>query len=133
LFAKAPEVNAAGVLSFTPASDAFGTSKCTVMLAETGEYGFSVNATLTIEVLAVNDPPTFTAGDATITVAGDSAAYSEPWATAISAGPGEQGQDLSMSIQCRPSPLFSAAPSISATGVLSFAPARQSQAAPTAQ
>jgi hypothetical protein len=60
-------------------------------------------------------------------VASDSAAYSEPckpnWATAISAGPGEQGQDLSMSIQCRPSPLFSAAPAISATGLLSFTPA----------
>jgi hypothetical protein len=124
LFSVAPHVSYPdGVLSFTPASNAFGSSSCTVTLAEAGEGGLSYSVGLTIEVLAVNDPPSFTAGDATITVDGDSDAYSAAWATAISGGPGEQGQELAMSILCRPSALFSVPPAISADGVLSFTPA----------
>jgi hypothetical protein len=123
LFIKAPDASAAGVSTFTPAPNAFGSSKCTVTLAETEENGLSVNALLTVEVRAVNDPRTFRAGDATITVDGKSDAYSAAWATAISAGPGEQDQELSMSILCRPSALFSVPPAISASGVLSFTPA----------
>jgi hypothetical protein len=124
LFSVAPRVSyPEGVLSFTPASNAFGTSSCTVTLAEAGDNGLSFSVGLTIEVRAVNDPRTFRAGDATISVDGDSDAYSAAWATAISAGPGEQGQELSMSILCRPSALFSVPPAISASGVLSFTPA----------
>jgi hypothetical protein len=123
LFSVAPSVNATGVLTFTPAEDAFGVSQCTVTLREAGEGGKSATAGLSIEVTAVNDPPSFTPGNATISVEGDSGAYSEAWASEISAGPREQGQALNMSIACAPSALFSAPPTISAAGVISFTPA----------
>jgi hypothetical protein len=123
LFSVAPSVSATGVLTFTPAKDAFGISRCTVTLMEAGEGGLSAKAGLSIEVTAVNDPPSFTPGNATISVEGDSGAYSKAWASKMSAGPGEE-QPLNMSIACAPSPLFTAAPTISAAGELSFTPAK---------
>lgn len=130
LFSVAPSVNASGVLTFTPAEDAFGTSKCTVTLAEVGAGGLTATAGLTVEVTPVNDPPSFKAGNATITVDGDSEAYSADWATAVSAGPREEAQQLSMSIACSNNALFSepaGRPAIElqgTVGVLSFTPAK---------
>jgi hypothetical protein len=124
LFTTAPSVDADGVLTFTVAEDAFGSSNCTVTLTEDGDGGLKSSAGLTIEVTPVNDPPSFTAGDATITVAGDSGDFNKTWARNISAGPREQGQQLGMSIDCSDSKLFTAGPSISADGVLSFTPAK---------
>jgi hypothetical protein len=123
LFDQGPSVTAAGNLTFTPAKDAFGTSKCTVTLTEAGDGGMTATAGLSIEVRPVNDLPSFSAGDDTITVQGDSGAYNDTWASNISAGPGEQGQEVALSIPCRASQLFSAGPAISAAGVLSFTPA----------
>jgi hypothetical protein len=126
LFSAAPSVDAAGVLTFTPAANAFGSSQCTVTLAEAGEGGLSATAGLSIEVTPLNDPPSFSAGDDTISVLGDSAPYSAAWASDISAGPGEQGQEVDLSIACSAAAgsLFSAGPAISAAGVLSFTPAK---------
>jgi hypothetical protein len=124
LFAVAPAVDAAGVLSFRPAANAFGSSRCTVTLAEAGKGGLSATAGLSISVTPVNDAPSFAAGPATISVAGDSPPYSAAWASDISAGPGEQDQQLNMSIACAPSALFSVGPAMSADGRLSFTPAQ---------
>jgi hypothetical protein len=49
LFSAAPVVGAAGVMAFTPAADAFGSSKCTVILAEV-DLGLTAEAPLTIVV-----------------------------------------------------------------------------------
>jgi hypothetical protein len=74
---------------------------------------------------AVNDPPSFTPGAATITVAEDSAAYNDVWASNISAGPGEADQALKFTVNCDEAAarLFSAAPAVTAAGVLLFTPA----------
>jgi hypothetical protein len=82
-------------------------------------------------LLAVNDKPSFTPGNATISVEADSTAYSQPWATNISAGPGEN-QTTQLSIECGQNggSIFSEGPSISNDGVLSFTP-RQLQAGTT--
>jgi hypothetical protein len=109
LFSDGPSVDAAGVMTFTPAKDAFGSSNCNVTLAEAGEGGLSTTAGLSIELKPVNDPPSFTPGNAIINVLGDSNPYSAAWATNISS---------------EDSPLFSAGPAISAVGVLSFTPAK---------
>jgi hypothetical protein len=79
-------------------------------------------------LLAVNDPPSFLAASANITVEGDSGAYYQPWATQISAGPGESAQNVSFGITCdaAAAALFADQPAITvteATGVLAFAPA----------
>jgi hypothetical protein len=51
LFSVAPTVNAAGVLAFTPAANAFGSSRCTVVLAEV-DAGLTAEAALTVVVTA---------------------------------------------------------------------------------
>ena len=125
LFSAAPSVDAAGVLRFTLAANAFGSSRCSVTLTEAGEGGLSATAGLSITVTPVNDPPSFAAGPAVLSVLGDSGAYSAAWASNISAGPGEAGQALALSIACSGTAggLFAAGPAISPDGVLSFTPA----------
>jgi hypothetical protein len=78
-------------------------------------------------LLAVNDPPSFKAASSNITVEGDSGAYYQPWATQVSAGSGEQTQNVTFTISCdtAAAALFADQPAISVTegtGVLSFAP-----------
>jgi hypothetical protein len=84
----------------------------------------SNEATVQITVNAVNDAPSFTSGG-NVSVAEDSGAYSAAWASAISAGPADEGaQTLSFTIQSNTNPsLFSPGPSIAADGTLSFTPA----------
>jgi hypothetical protein len=73
---------------------------------------------------AVNDPPSFTPGAATITVSEDSAAYSAAWASNISAGPGEADQAVNFKVTCdEAAKLFCPAPTVTAAGVLMFMPA----------
>ena len=127
LFSKGPSVDDAGKLAFTLEKDAYGSSECNVTLTEEGAGGSSSTQPLSIRVTPKNDPPRFTAGNATISVPGDSAAYNDDWATNISAGPREEGQKLNMSIACSNSALFSntGRPAIEVkgtTGVLSFTP-----------
>lgn len=51
LFSQLPAVSAAsGELSFTPAADQFGSSKCNVTLTEEGAGGLSVTRPLTVVV-----------------------------------------------------------------------------------
>jgi hypothetical protein len=71
----------------------------------------------------VNDAPSFAKGASNITVAESSGPYSAAWASSISAGPGESDQTVSFTVVCTNTALFSAAPQISAAGVLSFTPA----------
>lgn len=77
-------------------------------------------------LLAVNDPPSFKPGPSPITVEADSAPFDETWATDISAGAGEDGEPVFMSIECSDAPttqrMFMAGQSITNDGVLSFTP-----------
>lgn len=73
----------------------------------------------------MNDPPSFSASNLTITVMENTGLYNESWASNITPGPEEAGQTLTFSVDCEstPSKLFAAGPSVSATGYLSFTPA----------
>jgi hypothetical protein len=123
LFASGPSISATGVLSFTLNANAFGSSTITVTLSDNGGGAdTSAPQSFTITVGPVNDEPSFVAGG-NVTVNEDSGAYSAAWATAISAGPNESGQTLTFNVSNDNNALFSAQPSISSTGVLSFTPA----------
>eukprot|EP00883_Tetradesmus_obliquus_P015360 jgi/Sobl393_1/8488/SZX65249.1 len=120
LFSVQPAVDPTGVLTFTLKSDAFGSSECNVTLSNADGVA---EQTLTIEVTPVNDPPSFKAGDANITVPADSEPYNKTWATEISPGPKEEGEPVFMSIDCSDAErMFSDGPSITNDGVLSFTP-----------
>jgi hypothetical protein len=87
-----------------------------------GGQDTSATKTFQITVTGVNDAPTYTAG-ANVTVNEDSSAYSATWATAISAGPNESGQNVTFNLSNNNNTLFSVQPAISASGTLSFTPA----------
>lgn len=122
LFAVQPAVSNAGVLTFTPADDAFGTAVITVTAADSaGETSLAHELALTIN--AVNDPPVFTSGG-TITVpednGGDGSNSLTSWATAISTGPANEGQTISFTVSNNNSGLFTSQPAIDSAGTLSF-------------
>ncbi len=119
-----------GVLSYTPAANANGSATITLRLNDdggtaNGGVNSSATQTFTINVTAVNDAPSFTAGP-NQTVNEDAPAQTvNPWATAISAGPpDEAGQTLGFNITNNSNPtLFSAAPVVIPTGALTYMPA----------
>jgi hypothetical protein len=126
LFASAPSIAPDGTLSFTPAANAFGSASITVILQDNGGTASggadtSSSVTFNINVSSVNDPPSFTAGG-NVTVNEDSGSYLASWATSISAGPGES-QTLTFTVTNDNNALFSAQPSLSPAGILSFTPA----------
>ena len=127
LFAGGPSISAAGVLSFTINANAFGSATLTVTLSDDGGTAnggadTSPAQTFTITVNAINDAPSFNAGG-DVTVNEDSGAYSAAWASAVSAGPGESAQTVAFVVSNGNAALFSAQPSISPAGVLTFTPA----------
>ena len=90
----------AGTPTFAPAANANGNAFANFTFQVQDDGGTANGGvdtdpapkTITINVTPVNDPPSFTAG-ANVTVLEDSGAYSQTWATAISAGPpDESGQ-----------------------------------------
>ncbi|HKR65230.1 MAG TPA: Ig-like domain-containing protein [Thermoanaerobaculia bacterium] len=124
LFSAGPSISSTGVLSFTPAANAFGSATLVINLQDNGGTAnggadTSGNATFTITVNAVNDAPSFTPGG-DVTVNEDSGPYLAPWATGISAGPNEGGQTVSFNVSNNNNALFLVQPSISSTGVLTF-------------
>ncbi len=139
LFSEAPVIDAqTGVISFTPAADAFGSAEVTVVLKDgdgTDNEGLdtSVEHTFTITILSVNDAPVFTdTGD--LTVNEDSGEYSTAWITTgtVSAGPANEAQEAAFSLKLDESTLtvfgnsqlFATGPVIdSNTGEITFTPA----------
>ena len=104
LFATPPAVSATGTLTYTPATDQFGTATITVVAQDNGgtaNGGVDTSApqTFTINVTTVNHAPSFTKG-ADQTVLEDAGAQTVAnWATAISAGPAnESGQTLTFQV-----------------------------------
>jgi large repetitive protein len=124
--------NATGSLDYTPVANAFGTAVITVTvtdggldndLVSTGDNG-TLMRTFTVNVTSVNDAPSFTKGGDQ-TVSEDAGAQTvNPWATSVSAGPGEGAQTVSFEITNNTNPsLFASGPSVSSVGVLSYTPA----------
>lgn len=130
LFSAAPAVSAAGVLTFTPTADVSGSATITLQLRDDGgtaNGGVDVSPTqsFTITVNAVNDAPSFVTGPNQAVDEDAGPQVVDPWATAISAGPADEaGQTLTFTITGNTNPaLFSAAPAVSPSGVLSYTPA----------
>lgn len=133
------QYGADGGFTYTPDKDFNGTDSFTFRGDDAGlEPRFFMRpvedphaGTITIEVAAVNDAPSFTAGG-DVTVDEDSGAYSMPWASDISAGPvDEAGQALSFDVQTSDPALFSEQPAIAADGTLTFVPAADAFGAAT--
>lgn len=129
LFSSLPTIDNNGSLHFTPASDQFGTSTFDAVVQDdggtaNGGVDLSSTQTFTISITAVNDPPTFTPGSAVTVVEGSS--YSQVWASNVVAGPpNENSQIVSWLTTVTSNPgLFSVAPAIDASGVLSFVSAQ---------
>ena len=124
--------SATGSLAYAPVANASGSAVITVTVTDggldhdlgtAGDNG-TVVRTFTVTVTAVNDAPSFTKG-ADQTVTEDAGAQTVAgWATAITAGPGEDSQTVAFEITNNTNPgLFSAGPAVSAAGVLAYTPA----------
>src|SRR5205823_2322071 len=125
LFSVQPAISSSGTLTYTSASNANGSANITVVAHDDGGTAnggddASAAQTFTITVTAVNDAPSFTSGG-DVTVLEDSGAYSQPWATAISAGPAnEASQSVTFTSTNDNNALFSAQPSVASDGTLTF-------------
>ena len=128
LFATAPAINNAGLLIFTPATNANGSAIVTVVVQDNGGTAHggvdkSTN-TCSIVVTPVNDAPSVTFVQNTVTVLEDSGAQSLSAFAAFSSGPAnESAQVLIHQVTVDNAALFAAVPAISDAGVLTFTPA----------
>ena len=115
-----------GELTFTPAENENGSTQVTVELTDGTN---TVTKYFTINVLSVNDQPSFT-DTGSVTVSEDCGAQSVNWVSAYSLGPDNEAQTptFSMTEVSRETygnaALFASEPVINAsTGVISFTPA----------
>ncbi len=130
LFAVAPAINPAGVLSYTPAANANGVASVTVVLMDNGGTANggvdqSAPVTFTITINPVNDAPTFTPGP-NQSIAEDSPLQALSWATNVLAGPtNEFSQTLLFEVSATNTSLFAqdGQPTIGPDGVLRYIPA----------
>lgn len=129
LFSAPPTLSQSGVLTFTPASNAFGKATATVTARDDGGTADggadTTSATFTITLDPVNDAPSFVAGG-DVTALANSGPQSLPWASGISAGPpNEAGQTVSFTATASDPLLFAVGgePFVASDGTLSFTPA----------
>jgi hypothetical protein len=109
-----------GTAIFTPEANFAGTA--TVTFTVSNGSAVSAPATATIQVLAVNQAPTYSSGGNVI-VAQGSGAYSAAWATGVVPGPAnESAQTITWQVAATNQRLFSSLPALSAAGVLTFTP-----------
>ncbi len=129
LFSAQPMVSPAGVLTYTPAANANGSAKVTVLLKDDagtngGGKDTSTAANFIITVTAVNDVPSFTLANTTPSMLENSLAAPtavNSFATNLSKGPAnEASQKLSFLVTNDNAALFKTAPAISAAGVLTY-------------
>lgn len=139
LFSAGPSVSPSGVLTYTPAPDAFGTSTFSVRVRDNGGTAAggvdtSVPQTFTITINPVNDAPSVTAA-ATVAVGEDQGPQSlASWAQ-FNPGPNETGQSvLAYTISnLTNTTLFSSIPAITADGTLTFTTAANTSGTSTFQ
>src|SRR6185436_11329641 len=126
LFSAQPAIAATGTLTYTPAANANGSATVTVQVHDdggtaNGGVDTSTARIFTINVTAVNDAPAFTKGPNQTVAQGAGAQTVPNWATAISAGPGnESGQALNFIVSNSNNALFSVQPALLATGTLTY-------------
>ena len=134
LFEVQPSVAANGTLQFKPKLNANGVAVVTVIAVDNGTpVAQSQPQVFTISITAVNDAPVFTAGPS-VSVAEDSGAYSQAWASSIFPAAGlrdvppsandEAGQVVDFTAVANNPSLFSVQPTVSSSGLLQFTPNR---------
>ena len=126
LFEEQPRIAADGTLTYKLAENANGVATVSVILSDDGGTAgggkdYTSPITFTITATAVNDAPSFTAGGDQ-TVSEDAGAQTVTgWASAISAGPGnETGQVLSFAVSNDNAALFAEQPTIAVDGTLTY-------------
>ena len=114
-------------MTYTPAANANGTSTVTVHAVDNGGTAnggddTSLPQTFTITVTAVNDPPSFTKGPNQTAVEDSGLHTVAGWATNILEGPPDEStQVVDFVIDSDSNPtLFTVAPAVSPTGVLTY-------------
>ncbi len=128
LFAVQPAVAPDGTLTYAPAADANGVARVAVAALDDGgtanggiDSSGAVAFTITID--PVNDTPGFTAGGDQTAISLLGAQSVPGWATGISPGPAnESSQSVSFVVTTDNPGLFSAQPTVSADGTLTYTP-----------
>jgi CSLREA domain-containing protein len=117
-----PASSSTRTLTITPAANLFGTANITITLNTTGG---TTTKTFLLTVLIANDAPSFTVGPNQIVNEDSGAQTVFNWATNISPGPAdESSQTVTFQITNNSNAsLFSAGPTVSATGALTYTPA----------
>ncbi|MEN9574272.1 MAG: Hemolysin, plasmid [Verrucomicrobiota bacterium] len=138
LFSTQPAIAANGTLTFTAVANLSGTATVTVTAQDDGgtaNSGVDKSAaqTFTITVTNVNDAPTVTLAQSTVTVLEDSGSQTASgFATVTSFGPNESSQTLLGHVATAATPsLFSVQPAINTSGVLTFTPAANANGSTT--
>lgn len=117
-------MTASGAITYTPPTDFSGTTRFAYDVCDDGTPGRTcATATVSLTVLPVNDPPTFTAG-ADQTVMQDSGLQRvEQWATDVLCGPQNEADQTCAFVTTNENPaLFSVQPFISPEGTLVYSP-----------
>ena len=123
-FTGPPIVTAQGDLHYTLAEDAFGTAKITLNLFDDGfENNASTPKEFQIDILSVNDPPTFIKGQDIIIGEDKENCQFDKWAKSINPGAeNESYQQLTFVLETDSPELFSQLPTVSDQGDLVFVP-----------
>jgi hypothetical protein len=117
-------VNGNGSFTYTPTPDLNGPDSFTYAVNDGSQN--SAAATVTINVAAVNDPPSFTAGPNQTASAGTPLQTVTGWATNISPGPAnESTQTVSFTVSVAAADMaaFQQQPAVDGAGTLTYQPA----------
>lgn len=137
LFSMQPTISTSGKLTYTPASNAFGTATVTVLLHDDGgtaHGGVDTSAakTFTITITKPNAAPSFAKGPDQKVIVNSGAQTVTGWATGILAGSAdESSQTLNFIVTTDKPVLFSAPPTIAANGNLTYTPATNAKGTAT--
>uniref|UniRef100_UPI000556D3EA beta strand repeat-containing protein n=1 Tax=Aquimarina latercula TaxID=987 RepID=UPI000556D3EA len=125
-------INAAlDAATFTPTPNLNGTNAGTISFTTNDGTDTSSPASVTFDITAVNDEPSFTAG-ANETINEDAGAQTvNGWATAIDDGDADATQTLTFTVTDDNNALFSVQPAINATGNLTYTPATNANGSAT--
>jgi hypothetical protein len=123
-FTPAANFNGTVNIDYTP-TDRGDPDKCSAANPPCAAAKISAQKTVTVTVDAVNDAPSFTKGPEQTKDEDAGAQTVDDWATAISAGPNESGQQLTFEVTNDNNNLFTSGgqPSVAPDGTLTYTPA----------